>query len=825
MNNLRVVCSGVLALLPAVLGLSCVQRDWSVCSPQDPCQTGYTCTADWKCMLEFDGGVDAALAVDSPGASDGAIGTDRPAAPDAAVGPASSRDAGEPDIAPVSTPADAPVSVAPRLDGPEPDFAPVSSLPDAPADTRPDAPADAAPDAAVDAAFDAPASDVPADAPASGVFADAPAADALPTGPTVDAAGTCSTDKDCSPQNPLCLGNRCAKCSRDSDCAGRASTPACAIASGLCVACTQNTHCIGAARTCDTTTNQCVGCVTRSDCGGVCQTCSSSGMCTALKSQDDPGVCAGTCDSTGACKSKQGQPCQTAGGGCAAGTTCAPDGVCCDQECSSSCMACDIPGFLGICTPVASGAPHGNRTACTGTNATCAGSCTGLSDGQCTYPTSNCGSGPTCSGNNSVGQATCSNGSCLTPVAQACSGNFACVGTACKTSCSADSDCVSGYFCQENTCHLGARQVAVGETFSCALLSDGSVECWGRNQFGALGPAGPTSTAVIPRSNTPIKVTGLGSAKAISAGYNHVCALLTSGAVWCWGAGDSGQLGNGTIPSSGYSATPVLVSGLPNGVTAIAAGRDTSCALIGIGGAVYCWGSNISDELGAGSSANNSPSPLIVTGLSSASGVSTGNTTCAITFGGISCWGLNADAEAGQVVTGNGVVASPVPVGGISSVANAQAVSVGTYHTCAILSAGSVYCWGRNMYGQLGDASTLVDGHAASAVAVQGLSSGATQVSAGFGHTCALLATGRVWCWGVQRYGALGDGVSASDGYSQTPVVVGNVTGATNLSVNSLHSCAVVSNGLVKCWGEGADGELGNSAFADSAVAVNVTGW
>jgi alpha-tubulin suppressor-like RCC1 family protein len=77
----------------------------------------------------------------------------------------------------------------------------------------------------------------------------------------------------------------------------------------------------------------------------------------------------------------------------------------------------------------------------------------------------------------------------------------------------------------------------------------------------------------------------------------------------------------------------------------------------------------------------------------------------------------------------------------------------------------------------------------------------------------------------VQRYGALGDGVSASEGYSQTPVVVGNVTGATNLSVNSLHACALINNGSVKCWGEGADGELGNSAFADSAVAVDVTGW
>ena len=351
MSNQVSVSSRVLAfLLPAILGLSCVERDWSFCSPQDKCQTGYTCTADWRCVRDVDGGADGLVAVDSNGTADQAIGTDSPAVPDAA---AIGRDAAAPDS--VSSPPDAALSTRP--DGPEPDAAPLTASPDAPVDTRPDSPAYVAPDAPAP---------VP-DAPATGGPADAPSADAPFIGPTVDAAGSCSADKDCSSQNPLCLGNRCAKCSRDSDCEGRTGTLACEVTSGLCVACTANKHCIGAAGTCDTTTNQCVGCVTRNDCAGACLTCSSAGVCMAVKNQDDPGVCVGTCDSTGACKSKQGQSCQTVAAGCAAGTTCSPDGVCCNSTCDQACHSClgsKTGGVDGTCANETTGTVCGSGQYC-----------------------------------------------------------------------------------------------------------------------------------------------------------------------------------------------------------------------------------------------------------------------------------------------------------------------------------------------------------------------------------------------------------------------------------------------------------------------------
>jgi hypothetical protein len=187
------------------------------------------------------------------------------------------------------------------------------------------------------------------------------APDVPPDVPAVDAPGTCSSDRDCTSPAPLCLGNRCAKCSGDSDCAGRAG-PACA-ASGSCVACTSNKHCTGTAGTCDPATNQCVGCVSRSDCTSACQTC-TSGVCVAVKGKDDPGFCDGTCDPAGTCKRKQGQTCQKTTD-CAGGLPCA-DGYCCDRACTGSCEACDIAApSPGTCTSLPAGAPpYASHPAC-----------------------------------------------------------------------------------------------------------------------------------------------------------------------------------------------------------------------------------------------------------------------------------------------------------------------------------------------------------------------------------------------------------------------------------------------------------------------------
>ena len=339
--------------------------------------------------------------------------------------------------------------------------------------------------------------------------------------------------------------------------------------------------------------------------------------------------------------------------------------------------------------------------------------------------------------------------------------------------------------------------------------------CWGENRFGQLGTA--VADGYGTKSATPVKVNGLGNVKAVSAGYDHVCALLASGAVWCWGASGSGQLGNGILPTNlggVHSATPVAVTGLPSGITAVDSGYNATCALVGASGALYCWGGNINGELGTNGPTppESSAVPVKIAGLGLATSVSVNGTVCSIVGGSLLCWGGNGAAQ-------------PTYVSGLTGAGAIQNVSTGDSATCAVVAGGNAYCWGWNARGQLGDPGTPIGDNTATAVRVQGLSSGATQVSTGVLHSCALLTTGKVWCWGSERHGALGNGVSSEDDYSVAPVAVSNLTGVKSISVTALHGCALLNNGSVQCWGEGASGQLGNSAAADATVPVMVTGW
>jgi len=318
------------------------------------------------------------------------------------------------------------------------------------------------------------------DVSGDGGIVDASVQDATPfvsdlaaEGPTPDAPGTCSTDKDCPAQAPLCLGYRCAKCAADSDCVGRTG-PACAP-SGLCVACTANTYCKGAAATCNTTTNQCVGCLTRADCSGACQTC-TGGVCTAVQNQDDPGVCPGTCDSTGACKAKQGQTCQTATD-CTGGLPCS-DGYCCNSACGGSCQACNVPASLGTCTTLAANAqPHTGHPPCTGTDPGCGGSCQGSA--TCSYPTSACGTASCTASGSYQAAGTCSNGACTMPPPQACASGKYCTGGACADlvanggTCQSNGQCSSGN-CSSSTCCASGLTACSG---TCMNLSSNNSNC------------------------------------------------------------------------------------------------------------------------------------------------------------------------------------------------------------------------------------------------------------------------------------------------------------------------------------------------------------
>ena len=270
----------------------------------------------------------------------------------------------------------------------------------------------------------------------------------LCSGACVDSSSIDSCGTQCDPCKPpagataTCDGTAC-----DFSCGGGmkkcAAASICVAATGCCASDDCPAQAGGQTGTCDSGTHTCNygcpantqactvggatsclpagGCCQDSDCTGECQTCSAtSHTCVAAINKDDPnGRCSGTCDATGACKSKRGQTCATTRGGCLAGSTCSPDGYCCDQTCTGSCLACDLAGKEGTCTPVPSGPPHGSRSACAGAGTTCGGSCGNRADGACVYPTAVC-AGPSCAADGARGQSTCSGGSCVAPATTAC---------------------------------------------------------------------------------------------------------------------------------------------------------------------------------------------------------------------------------------------------------------------------------------------------------------------------------------------------------------------------------------------------------------------
>ncbi len=297
----------------------------------------------------------------------------------------------------------------------------------------------------------------------------------------------------------------------------------------------------------------------------------------------------------------------------------------------------------------------------------------------------------------------------------------------------------------------GASSVAAGKNTTCAVVTGGAVKCFGANDGGQVGKAGGLN-AYEP---APVQVPGLSGIVQVALGDEHACALRNDGTVWCWGDETYGKLGNGV--AFGSRPQPVQVSGL-GGIAQIAAGANHSCALRS-DGIVFCWGSNLLGQLGNGAGGPSDPSrqigtvptPVIVFGgslLTTARSISAGASDTCVTdpHGYIFCWGDNAFGEIGW---GSGIPLLPpyTTVVGypVQGVYHATSTSVGTYHACATFDNGAVACWGRNDSYQVG-VPTL--GYFAAPQWVPGIAA-SIAVSSGVVHTCALRNDGRVFCWGT----------------------------------------------------------------------------
>ncbi len=346
-----------------------------------------------------------------------------------------------------------------------------------------------------------------------------------------------------------------------------------------------------------------------------------------------------------------------------------------------------------------------------------------------------------------------------------------------------------------------------GANHVCALSNSGAIRCLGDDFYGQFG-TGPIDGSLDAETTVGLA----GGTVQVSAGGQHTCARSAAGGAQCWGWNTDGQLG---VDRLSLRLAPTRVAGLDSGVSAVATGETHGCALTA-GGAVKCWGANLNGELGDASNRIRF-TPVDTVGLGSGvRAISAGSgASCAITTQrGVRCWGANFDGRLGNGQT----LGSNVPVDVVGLGADAEAITQGREFGCARLSGGAVKCWGRNEFGQLGNGDTQ---DRLTATAVDGLSVGASDLSAGYYHACAVVAGGGIRCWGNNQFGQLGDGSFVD---RTRPVAVTGLSGpAIAVGTGIAHSCALLQGGAVQCWGGASFGTtLGDGSPDDRAVPGDV---
>jgi alpha-tubulin suppressor-like RCC1 family protein len=350
----------------------------------------------------------------------------------------------------------------------------------------------------------------------------------------------------------------------------------------------------------------------------------------------------------------------------------------------------------------------------------------------------------------------------------------------------------------------------------CVLLSDRSASCWGY-----LG-ASSSDWQSAPSAGSPSSVRGLNGAVALAGGDFFTCAVLSDATATCWGDDSFGELGSDLSVNPPFSPTPVPVPQLAD-VSAIAAGGEFACARHS-SGTVDCWGSNSDGELGNGTNSSGA-GPVPVYGIADAMGIAAGGTfACAVLSDGtVDCWGDTQLGELGtsmitQGCPGNypmcGSSLVPVQVPGLTGV---QALAAGQHFVCALQTGGTVACWGDDQYGEIGGAPQEMCGGLACSptpTVVAGLDD-VEAIAAGDEFACALISDGTVRCWGFNAYGQLGNGATAD---ASAPIAVSGLAGAIAItaSPDGDFACALTSNSVVECWGSDTSNELGTTAAADT---------
>jgi alpha-tubulin suppressor-like RCC1 family protein len=353
-------------------------------------------------------------------------------------------------------------------------------------------------------------------------------------------------------------------------------------------------------------------------------------------------------------------------------------------------------------------------------------------------------------------------------------------------------------------------QISAGYAHSVELKSNGTVWTWGDNSGYQLG-LGSGFTASY--SSVAEQVSGISGVIAVAAGQDHTLALKSDGTVWAWGENNHGQLGNtDLVGTASYSNVPIQVSiPIPSNVPviAIAAGTEFSMALDN-SGTVWAWGLNDNSQLGSSTLfPTDQYVPVKITTLPVITQIAAGQSHALVvdTNGSVWAWGNNSNGQLGIGATDiTSYSTFPVQINP-SVLSGVASVAAGDLNSFALKSDGTVWAWGLNAAGQLGIGSNT---DSDVPVPVSTFTGGVTGISAGYSQTIALKSDGTIWAWGGNAAGELGNGSTTS---SNTPQPNG-FTAATGCSAGNFFTLALKNDGTAWAWGDNSSGQLGNAAFA-----------
>jgi len=348
------------------------------------------------------------------------------------------------------------------------------------------------------------------------------------------------------------------------------------------------------------------------------------------------------------------------------------------------------------------------------------------------------------------------------------------------------------------TASAAVNPLTVSQNHGLILQTDGSVCSDGENTYGMLGDG----TSVDRKS--PVRVTMVTSATAVSAGFFHTVALKSNGTVWAWGYDGDSELGDGSVYDK---PTPIQVPGL-TGIISVAAGARHSLA-VKSDGTVWAWGINSSGQLGDGTFTGRS-TPVQVIQLAGVIAVSAGESFSAAlkSDGTVWTWGDNTYGQLGDGTTTQR--SSAVQVTGLTGV---MTIAAGPFHTLALKTDGTVWTWGFNGNGELGDGS----GTSRSNIVRAGTLTSVVSIASGERHSLAAKSDGTVWAWGINSSGQLGDGTIVQ---KNTPTQVTGFSGGVAVGGGISHSLALKSDGSLWGWGSNTKGQLGNGSTTNSLVPL-----